>query len=135
MVQRPSADASSIAELETEGNARLISPSLHFLRLVQVLSVSARANVDIDKAWAQMFAFQQTMSDSGELLTRRAQQLRKWMWNNVRDRLLDQFLADRTIQNAIENYEERVSRGLITPFFAADAILDLFGKSRTDPSK
>lgn len=97
-----------------------------------VLSVSSRKNVDIDKAWAQMFAFQQTMSDSGELLSRRAQQLRKWMWNNVRDRLLDQFLSDRNIQKAIKNYENRVSRGLITPFFAADAILDLFTKGRTD---
>lgn len=111
-----------------------LSLSLSALTISQVLSVSARTNTDIDKAWAQMFAFQTAMSDSGELLTKRAQQLRKWMWNNVRDRLLDQFLTDGNIQKAIEYYEERVTRGLITPFVAADAILDLFAKGRTDAS-
>ena len=75
-----------------------------------------------------MHAFENAMTDSGELFTKRAHQLRKWMWNNVKDRMLDQFLADSDIQTAIQSYEERVTRGLITPFVAADAILALFSK-------
>jgi LAO/AO transport system kinase len=70
------------------------------------------------------------MIDSGELLTKRAQQLRKWMWNNIKDRMLDQFLSDTEIQTAIQSYEQRVIRGLITPFVAADAILTLFSKQK-----
>ena len=92
--------------------------------------MSARTNTGIDEAWSQMFAFQNTMLDSGELMSKRSQQLRKWMWNNVRDRVLDQFLADEDIQAAIRSYEHRVTRGLITPFVAADAILALFSKSK-----
>jgi putative protein kinase ArgK-like GTPase of G3E family len=61
-------------------------------------------------------------------MTKRSQQLRKWMWNNVKDRMLDQFLADNEVQTAIRTYEERVIRGLITPFVAADAIIALFSK-------
>ena len=72
------------------------------------------------------------MLDSGELMSKRSQQLRKWMWNNVRDRVLDQFLADEDIQAAIQSYEHRVTRGLITPFVAADAILALFSKNKKD---
>jgi LAO/AO transport system kinase len=72
------------------------------------------------------------MIDSGEFVTKRSQQLRKWMWNNVKDRLLDQFLADDDIQTAIRNYEQRVIRGLVTPFVAADAILALFSKVKPD---
>lgn len=92
------------------------------------MSVSARTNNSIDKAWSQMSDFQTAMTKSDELLTKRSQQLRKWMWNNVKDRMLDQFLADDEIQAAIRSYEERVTRGLITPFVAADAILALFSK-------
>jgi hypothetical protein len=46
--------------------------------------------------------------------------------------MLDQFLADDDIQTAIRSYEERVTRGLITPFVAADAILALFSKGTPD---
>lgn len=98
----------------------------------QVMSVSARKDVNIDKAWSQMHAFENAMTDSGELFLKRAQQLRKWMWNNVKDRMLDQFLADNDIQTAIQTYEERVTRGLITPFVAADAILSLFSKVKSN---
>ena len=89
-------------------------------------------NNDIDKAWAQMVAFETAMIDSGEFQSKRSQQLRKWMWNNVRDRMLDQFLADEEVQAAIRTYEERVIRGLVTPFVAADAILKLFSRVKTD---
>ncbi|CAF4213308.1 unnamed protein product [Adineta steineri] len=75
-----------------------------------------------------MFAFENTMIDSGEFMNKRSQRLRKWMWNNVKDRMLDQFLADNDIQKAIQTYEDRVIRGLVTPFVAADAILNLFSK-------
>jgi LAO/AO transport system kinase len=92
------------------------------------MSISARMNDGIDKAWSQMFAFEKAMIDSGEFMTKRSQQLRKWMWNNVKDRMLDQFLADNEVQTAIRTYEERVIRGLITPFVAADAIIALFSK-------
>jgi len=99
---------------------------------MQVMSASARTNTNIDKAWSQMVAFQTAMMNSGELLPKRSQQLRKWMWNNVKDRMLDRFLADDDIQTAIRSYEERVTRGLITPFVAADAILALFSKGKPD---
>lgn len=105
----------------------LISNPLSF----QVITVSSRKSENIDKAWSQMFAFENAMIDSGELLVKRSQQLRKWMWNNIKDRVLDQFLADQQIQTSITNYEERVMQGLITPFVAADAILALFSKQKT----
>lgn len=81
-----------------------------------------------------MFAFETAMIDSGEFMTKRSNQLRKWMWNNVKDRMLDQFLANEEIQKAIKNYEQRVIHRAITPFLAADAILALFTqiKAKTD---
>lgn len=79
-----------------------------------------------------MFAFENAMINSGEFMTKRCQQLRKWMWNNVKDRMLDHFLSDEDIQKAIKTYEERVITGVITPFVAADAILALFRKAKKD---
>ncbi|CAF3414312.1 unnamed protein product, partial [Rotaria sp. Silwood2] len=98
----------------------------------KVLSVSSRTNTGIDKSWAQMLDFETAMINSGEFMTKRSQQLRKWMWNNVKDRILERFLADENIQIAIQTYEQRVIRGLITPFVAADAVLALFAKVKTD---
>ncbi|CAF0776506.1 unnamed protein product [Rotaria sordida] len=98
----------------------------------KVISVSARTNTGIDKSWEQMFEFENAMIKSGEFMTKRSNQLQKWMWNNVKDRILEQFLADDDIQKAIQSYEQRVIRGLITPFVAADAILALFAKVKTD---
>jgi LAO/AO transport system kinase len=94
------------------------------------MSVSARTNTSIDQAWSQMSAYQTIMIDSGELAIKRSQQLRKWMWNNIRDRIVSEFLADQHIQSAIQTYEQRVVQGLVTPFVAADAILDLFARNK-----
>ncbi|CAF3397976.1 unnamed protein product [Rotaria sp. Silwood1] len=98
----------------------------------RVISVSSRTNTGIDKSWEQMLQFETAMIKSGEFMTKRSQQLRKWMWNNVKDRILEQFLDDEDIKKAIQTYEERVTRGLITPFVAADAILTLFAKVKLD---
>ncbi|CAF5175828.1 unnamed protein product, partial [Rotaria magnacalcarata] len=85
----------------------------------KVLAVSSRKSTGIDKAYEQMFAFEKAMVDSDEFMKIRSNQLQKWMWNNVKDRILDQFLADEEIQRLIQSYEQRVVRGLITPFVAA----------------
>lgn len=94
------------------------------------MSVSSVTKSGIDKAWSEMVSFEKAMNSSGELLTKRSEQMRKWMWNNIKDRVLDSFLSDETIKNSIKSYEDRVRGGFLTPFVAADAILDLFLSSR-----
>ena len=99
---------------------------------MKVIPVSAHTNTGIDKSWSQMLAFKTAMIDSGKFIGKRSYQLRKWMWNNVKDRILDQFLTNEEIQMAIKSYEKQVTRGLMTPFVAADEILGLLTKEKTD---
>lgn len=96
------------------------------------MAVSSRENTGIDKAWEQMTAYENALVQSGEFLIKRSEQLRKWMWNNIKDRILEHFLSDHEIQKSIEGYEQCVVRGLVTPFVAADAILALFTKERPE---
>jgi LAO/AO transport system kinase len=68
------------------------------------------------------------MSAAGELDRKRADQKKIWMWNYIKDNIMDQFRSHPVVRGKIGVMEERVSHGVLTPGEAADALMKDFMK-------
>ncbi len=52
------------------------------------------------------------------------------MWGMVRDQLMDRLTSDPAVREALPGLEREVRGGELTPTLAAQAILDVLGRSR-----
>jgi LAO/AO transport system kinase len=79
--------------------------------------------------------FRETMMEAGEMEQRRKKQHKIWMWNQIKDNILDMFRSSAQVKRAIPELEKRVVNGVITPGLAADILLKEFKKSVEDVGK
>lgn len=97
-----------------------------------VQRVSAMTDVGLDKAWETMEQFHKVMLESGELERNRRKQYRVWMWNHIRDNIMDRFRNHPRIQKHVKVIEEQVVNEVITPGMAADRLIDIFTGNESD---
>lgn len=69
------------------------------------------------------------MSAAGELEHKRQKQQTIWMWNQIRENVMKLFKEHPSLVEKIPKYEHWVSKGAITPGFAADSLLEDFKNS------
>jgi LAO/AO transport system kinase len=106
--------------------------ALHFLRprtegwTVRVEQVSSLLGVGIDRVWAVVEEHHATLSESGALAARRADQARDWMWSEVNEGLLDALASDPAVAAEMRALEADVRAGTISPTAAAQRILRRF---------
>lgn len=91
-----------------------------------VLTVSGATGEGLSEVWDQIERHRQQMSESGERLARRREQSRSWMWSLIEERLRDRFVEHPRIRARLEDLEQGVLAGKITPTAAAHELLDLF---------
>ena len=112
--------------------ARDYQNALHLLRpssthwTVPVLRASALTNAGIDEVWTTVQRYRHIMSETGELGTRRTSQARAWMWNEVAENLMTRFRTHPVVMQALEQVEDQVARGIVTPTAAARNLLNAF---------
>ncbi|XP_056013230.1 methylmalonic aciduria type A protein, mitochondrial-like isoform X2 [Ostrea edulis] len=94
----------------------------------QVLRISSLTKMGIPSLWDNMCEFRQIMSVAGELDRKRADQKKIWMWNYIKDNIMDLFRSHPVVKEKIATMEERVSHGVLTPGEAADVLLKDFMK-------
>ena len=106
--------------------------ALHFLRprtegwTVRVEQVSSLLGVGIDRVWAVVEEHHATLTESGALVARRADQARDWMWSEVNEGLLDALASDPAVAAEMHALEADVRAGTISPTAAAQRILRRF---------
>ena len=66
------------------------------------------------------------MTESGQLQSVRRKQHKIWMWNQIRDHVIDLFRNHPTVKSHIPQLEKEVASGAITPGHAADILLREF---------
>ena len=93
-----------------------------------VMACSALTGTGIAEAWRTVERFQATMTDAGYLETRRADQARAWMWNEVSETLMERLRADGATRRVVTAMEAEVAVGERSPTEAAQAILAAFLK-------
>lgn len=111
------------------------SDYLHALKLlhprtrnwrVPVKTCSALEGRGIEAAWEVVERYRRTLEASGELLQRRAEQARSWMWSETAESLLAALREDQSLRQRIPELEREVMAGRLPATVAARQLLDLF---------
>jgi LAO/AO transport system kinase len=92
-----------------------------------VLMVSALTGHGLDGLWDEVERFRTLLTQSGQLAAKRQEQLRRWMWSMVEDRVLAAVRAHPEVQRRAPGLEADVLAGKITPTLGARALLEAFG--------
>ena len=120
-------------ERDARAAARELAGALHMMAPTSanwrtpVLSCSAHTGMGLDKVWGKVTEHRAALAEAGELAKRRADQQVDWMWQMVRDRLMDRVLGDPGLKEKLPGLTADVRQGELTPTLAAQTILDALG--------
>ncbi|MFO7616334.1 MAG: methylmalonyl Co-A mutase-associated GTPase MeaB [Bacteroidales bacterium] len=92
----------------------------------RVITVSARENRGIEPLWATIREFEVLTRENGHFEEKRRNQSRHWMMQSIQEQLIDRFYQDPVRRGLIREMEELVLKGEITPFQAAQALMDQY---------
>jgi len=95
---------------------------------VEVKACSARDGTGITEAWDVVLRHHEMLEASGQLMARRAEQARDWMWSEVEDNLVSALQGDPEVLKQIPALEAAASEGKIPPTIAARQLLEIFLK-------
>jgi LAO/AO transport system kinase len=89
----------------------------------EVLTVSALTRQGIDDVWSAVERMATESRRADHRQRHRADQAVAWMWDEVRDELVDRLLADAHTASMVDELERAVASGSTTPAAAARRIL------------
>ena len=93
---------------------------------VPVESYSALDGGKTAGIWQTICDYQEALTASGEIESRRSAQARDWMWSEVTDTLLDRFKLNDAVKAQLPELETAVTAGNISPTAAAKKLIDAF---------
>jgi LAO/AO transport system kinase len=94
----------------------------------QVLACSAEQGSGIAELWDAMQAFQSHVRANGFLEQNRQQQARYWLHETLESSLKNLFYQQPAVKEKYAALEKQVLEGSVSPFSAAQEILDVFQK-------
>lgn len=121
----PHADDARKAARELSRALRLLQP-VHPEWRPPVLTCSGLNGDGLDEVWETVLEHRRVLEHDGSLADRRSSQGVSWMWDQVRDQLMDTFLRDGAVAGLIPRMESQVRSGDTTATLAARALLDSF---------
>lgn len=104
---------------------QLLPPREHGAR-PSVLACSAQDDTGVGELEAAVSELSTALSTSGYTVSHRREQDRWWMSATIEERLLDRFYGDARVSEAITRIEADVRAGRLSPFDAADELLDRY---------
>ena len=124
--------AAQAARLEYEGALRLLRPKSDSWQ-PSAVCLSAKEGTGLEELWELVEAHQEQLGASGELAARRAEQLRRWMWELVEEELLRALRAHPGVRDLADALEHDVTEGRLRPELAAARLLEAFLKDAPPP--
>jgi LAO/AO transport system kinase len=94
---------------------------------VPVLAMSALEGAGVDEAWKAVEKFVAHLREDDALERLRASQAVAWMWDEIRERLIDSFRHDPGVAERWADAEGAVRAGRVSPTTAARGLLDAHG--------
>jgi LAO/AO transport system kinase len=91
---------------------------------VPVLAASALEGTGIDETWSAVEDFTAQLRKGGRLTQLRADQAVSWMWDEIRETVVDQFRRDPHVAARWDDIEGAVRAGTLSPASAARDLLD-----------
>jgi LAO/AO transport system kinase len=92
-----------------------------------VMAVSALHGTGIDEAWAEVEKLSAHLRASGALDALRSAQAAAWMWDEIRERLVESFRADEAVARRWDEVDAAVRAGRVSPTTAARELLAAHG--------
>jgi len=114
------------AKQEYSGAMRLMRMK-HGLWRPPVFTVSGLQNQGLDLLWGKVQEHRELLQQHGMLERVRKEQLKRWMWTMVDDRVLAALRAHPEVAAQAAELERQVLAGELTPTRGAQAILRAFG--------
>ncbi len=99
---------------------------------VPVLTLSGLSGVGIEVLWERITEHFAAGESSGRLGQMRREQLRRWMWSMVEERVLSALHGHAEVARIAPELEAEVLSGRLTPTLGAQSILNAFGLPRAN---
>ena len=93
---------------------------------VPVEGCSALSGEQTAKTWEIMERFRESQQQDGLIEKTRAEQARNWMWNEIRNGLVERLKATPEVTGRIKELEQAVTANKLSPTSAADELMDIF---------
>lgn len=126
------------ADGDNAGNARVSARELSIAmklvssesekRRVPVLTCSAYTKEGLPEVWQAVLDHRAWLESDGSLETRRIAQQREWLWNMVRNEILESLDTDPRVRQAAEGIEEQLSTEATSALEGAEEILRVFAQ-------
>ena len=120
-------DAANQAAADYRNALNLIRPKTPGWE-VEVLLASALQGQGLAEIWQAMQRLQTVLAAKGDGQASRADQARRWLWEEIQDDLMAELKSGEALAPLIAAREEQVGAGEITPSAAAREILAAFLK-------
>jgi len=101
----------------------------------RVLTCSAHKNEGMEEIWNIISEYKSFTIGNDFFFKKRNGQSRYWMYETINRQLKDDFYNNAGIQKLLKEYEKKVSKGEITPFIPAKALLERYFKSKNMSGK
>lgn len=92
----------------------------------RVSTCSSVYQTGIEEIWELMEEYRIRFSGDGYLERKRTEQRKYWMYESIREGIFDQVFGDPSMKSMLDHYEKEISRGTMTSYAAARAILNKY---------
>ncbi len=131
-----SPEAARVAKRDYMSALRVTRPAGHGdTWSVPVLTISAQTGQGLELLWDKLGAHRAYLEQDDRLAHKRREQLRRWMWSMVEDRVLQALRAHPEVQKRAPGLEAAVLEGKLTPTLGALSLLEAFGMPKQLPSR
>ena len=94
----------------------------------KVTTCSALEGKGIEELWNIIQDYISKTKENGYFEAQRNRQSKHWMYETIKNRLQDSFYNDPKIKNRIKEVEQKVLKGEMSSFKAAQRLLDLYNR-------
>jgi len=118
-----------------ERSRRDYANALHYLTprhacwAPKAVCLSGLTGDGLEELWQVVVAHRRLHAEAGVFQSQRQEQMGRWMWAQIEERLLATFQANPAVQAKLAEVEQAVVSGAMPPTAAADMLLSLFNHS------
>ena len=112
----------NLAAADVRQALRLVKPR-YSQWTVPVLTASSMENEGVDTIWKHVCEFRVALDQSDGLDKIRRNQLKQWLWTETNELIIAQLQVDKKIKMSLDELQDQVMNGKITPSQAASTLL------------
>lgn len=89
------------------------------------LTCSGLENIGMDKVWEAISSYKSLTQENKSFVQRRKEQNKFWLLQTIEEQIKKRFYAKDSVKSVLQNYITAVEEEQLTPFEAAQQLLDL----------